>query len=106
MSDNIIGLVPVTFFRNSTGDDVHLLSRSKVEERRTARRHRARLHCDDGVHGAGRAMTTVAARPPANPATDPATNAFHTLGRFPRVNLSIISSEPSTPYRKKGKDRQ
>jgi hypothetical protein len=55
-------------------------------------------------------MTTVAARPPADPATDPATNPatnpFHTLGRFPRVNLTIISSEPSTPYREKGKDWQ
>jgi hypothetical protein len=49
--------------------------------------------------GAGRAMTTVAARPPANPATNP----FHTLGRFPRVNLTIISSEPSMLHHKKGR---
>jgi hypothetical protein len=28
------------------------------------------------------------------------------LAALPRVNLTIISSEPSTPYRKKRKDRQ
>jgi hypothetical protein len=103
MSDNVIGLVAVTlFFRNSTGGDVHLLSRSKVEERRTVRRHRARLHCDDAAYRAGRAMTTVAARPPANPATTP----FDMPSRFLRVNLTIISSEPSMLHHKKGKDWQ
>src|SRR5450759_1857923 len=102
MSDNVIGLVAVTFVSELHWRRCTPTITFEVEEQRTACRHRARLHCDDGAYRAGRAMTTVAARPPANPAT----NHFHTLGRFPRVNLTIISSEPSTPYRKKGKDRQ